>query len=258
MPDITSLVEAATAAKGLGNLLLVIPGQDAGIRADVPGSKSFLFHYEGENTATLDSDITDHFVEDNTALQDQIALKPILVNTEGFIGELNDIPPPFLAAIKTAIDRLTPIGPYTPQISVSAQIAYNRAAQAYAAAAAVANVGVSAWDTIAGNGSQNLQQKAYSMFEGYWKQRALFTVQTPWAIFKNMAIKTLRAVQDQDTRMVTSFAITFKKMNFATTTTTVAFEGRADAMMSVPVDHGVSTPVPSNSLSTGLSQMGVA
>jgi hypothetical protein len=45
----------------------------------------------------------------------------------------------------------------------------------------------------------------------------LFTVDTPWGFFTDMAIKSLTATQDATTRVITDFAITFKKMRFAQT-----------------------------------------
>jgi hypothetical protein len=72
-------------------------------------------------------------------------------------------------------------------------------------------------------GNQTKQQTYFQQFYGYWANRTLFTIQTPWAIFQDMAIQTLRAVQDADTRVITDFEVTFKLMRFASTQ--VVFEG---------------------------------
>src|SRR6185312_8744514 len=102
MPDLSSLASITTAATALSNLILVNPQKTIGYQPqNAPSNNgqtaqlgpSLLFHYEGEQTASLESDITDHYIENNTAIQDQIALKPVIITTHGFIGELNDIPP---------------------------------------------------------------------------------------------------------------------------------------------------------------------
>lgn len=268
--NLTALSSVTSAAGTLGNLILVKPNDNLGIQAQLPDgsttSDSFLFNYEGENTVTLDSDITDHWAEDNKALQDQIALKPEMIQTNGYIGELNDIVPKVLQPLKTAADKLTVLSPFVPQVSATALIAFNTAKQAYDTAASVAGSAVSAWNTIAGNDvtdingvkfqAQTKQQLAFQKFYGYWNQRQLFTVQTPWAIFNNMAIKTLRAVQDEDTRVITTFEVTFKRMRFAETINQVngiSFNGRAAAQAAGIVDHGVSTPTPSIGLGAALA-----
>lgn len=237
--NLTALSKITTTATALSNLILVNPQEDAGIQPQILTSESrpppkFLFNYYGEQTVALESDITDHYVEDNTALQDQISLKPVLITGHGFIGELNDIVPDFLKFAKTIRDKLTVISAYTPGVSVTALNAYNTAVRLYATQQLAQQAAVSAWNFVAGgdgvtspiNGqditnpalaSQNKQQRAFQMFYGYYRQRRLFTVQTPWAIFQNCAIKSLRAIQSEETNMISEFEIVFKPIQFAKT-----------------------------------------
>lgn len=246
---IGGLASATTLVGSLSNLLLASPQTTQGYKPQNNSTNnglislltpppSLLFHYEGEQTTTFSSDITDHFIEDNTALQDQIALKPIIITTHGFIGELNNVPPPALAALQTAANALVDIGSFVPGLSVTAQIAYDEAFAAYqlaktavtTAVAAVSSIssiagGGGGGETVFGSGgsvttkisSQNLQQSYFQQLYGYWQSRTLFTVQTPWAIFQNMAILTCRAVQDETTKTITDFEISFKQINIAST-----------------------------------------
>lgn len=178
--NLNALSTATTAATALANLILVTPSKSNYYQAQAKiftdGSigdqdPKFLFDYEGENSITLDSDITDHFVEDNTAIQDQISLRPEMISTRGYVGELNDIVPPILEPLKIAADKLTVVGAYTPDLSVTALRIYNEASQAYALANLVKSAGVQAWSSLSGNGSsvQNKQQIAYGKFYGYWQ-----------------------------------------------------------------------------------------
>lgn len=289
--DLSTISTAQTTATSLSNLILVTPDsigyQPQNVVTDSADGKtpaqpeSFLFDYEGEQSISLTSDITDHFIEDNTAIQDQIALRPTIVNTHGFIGELNDVVPKALKPLKTAVDKLIAVSAYTPELSITAQLAYNNAAQIYATAKNLKDNAVATWNTIngtagvsviTGNGietkqNQNKQQVAFQKFFGYWSSRTLFTIQTPWAIFKDMAILSLRAVQDADTRVITDFEVSFKQMRFANTIK-LAIEGeqtlynpqnfqqRASTQGATQVNKGVITPTPAQPLASNLQASG--
>lgn len=257
MADLSSIASATTAATALSNLILVSPNSNVGYQPQ-PQSQgaqnppSILFHYEGEQTTTIQSDITDHYIEDNTAIQDQIALKPLEITTHGFIGELNNVTPPVLAPLQTAANKLTIVSAYVPVLSATAIIAYDEAFAAYQLASNAANSSVSAWSSIAGNNSTNQtkQQVYFQQFYGYWSSRTLFTVQTPWGVFKDMAIKSLRAIQDSETRMITDFEVSFKMIRTASTATTPGLasvqQGRAAIQSASPVQQGSVTPQPAS------------
>lgn len=282
--DLTGLSPITTAATALANLILVTPQQTVGYQPQVAPSyqnstakpgKAFLFSYEGEQTVTLESDITDHFIENNSAIQDQVALKPVLITTQGFVGELNDVSPAALLPLKIAATKLTPINVYTPSLSAAAILAYNEAAFLYQVGQQVTNAAVGAWASINGddsasiiNGSgqaegsnQNKQQIAFNLFYGYYASRTLFTVQTPWAVFQDMIIKTLRAVQDPDTKTISNFEITFKMLRFASAEVTQrqifntsAMQTRAKTQGSSIVDIGTSAPkTATKTLSEGIA-----
>lgn len=238
--NLSALSAATTAATSLFNLILVSPQKTVGYQPQnspswkkdtSPLPKALLFNYEGEQAVTLTSDITDHFIEDNTAIQDQIALKPVKITTNGFVGELNDIAPAALAPIQSIAAKLTTISGYVPALSTTALLAYANAFQLYQIGANALNTAVSTWSSINGSGgetvingssvqtasNQTQQQIYFQQFYGYWQSRTLFTIQTPWAIFQDMAIESLRAIQDAETRVISDFEVTFKLMRFAST-----------------------------------------
>ncbi len=266
MADISSITSQITS---LSNVLMVSPQNTVGYQPQASGSSNasgnpIIFNYEGEQTATLESDITDHYVEDNTAIQDQIAIKPPVITTHGFIGELNDIAPSYLQNLKTLANKLTVISGYFPSLSVTALLAYNEAVFAANTALNAVDSAVSAVQSIAGvftggngqavisgNGQlstsfgsglnqflgQNKQQAAFQQFYTYQTKKVLFTVQTPWAVFQNMAIKSLRAIQDAETRVITDFEVTFKMIRTASVITAapildadgrLAFQGQTE------------------------------
>lgn len=287
---VSALSSFTTSAAALANLVLVTPGKVMGYQPNpvIPPNSpsntaiqpppSFLFHYEGEQTVSLESDITDHYIEDNTAVQDQISLKPEMITTHGFIGELNDVPPYALQILQSIANTLTVIGAYAPELSETALIAYDEAFLLYQVGANAANAAVSAWSSINGNtgenvigatglangvfnpstgdiaGNQNKQQTAFQQFYGYWRQRTPFTVQTPWAVFQNMYILRLRAIQEAETNVISDFEITFKMIRVATTAFTngglpLLQSGQLASQASPLVNNGTYPPGPSTDFS---------
>lgn len=266
--NLSALAPITTAATSLSGLILATPQENLGYQPQNPPTKdgvvtqnppTLVFNYEGEQVVTLDSDITDHYIEDNTTIQDQIALKPEIIQTQGYIGELNDVVPRALRPLKIAADKLSTVVAYTPSLTETALIAYQQAFFAYQVGANAVNAAVAGWSSITGSSAvQTKQQAMFQQFYGYWQKRTLFTVQTPWGIFTDCGIMGIRAIQDAETRVITTFEVRFKKLRFAKTTTisaqTTTLEGRAAAQASGLVDLGASTPRPSISVSEGLAQ----
>lgn len=289
IPDLTTSNVAALGAgstliNSLSNLLLATPQHTQGYQPQnqptstglislLQGPPSILFHYEGEQTATLASDITDHFIETNTAIQDQIALKPTVITTHGFIGELNNVPPFPLAILQEATNTLSTIGAYVPALTIAAQNAYNSAFAAYQLSQSATNSAVSAISSIGGNNgesvigsvngtiqavsNQNRQQTYFQLFYGYWQSRTLFTIQTPWAIFQDMAILNLRAIQGAEDRTMTDFEVSFKQLNFASTALLgpiLQGSGRNITQSATNQGGGTNTLNPSISSATAVSK----
>src|SRR6185312_16330550 len=161
----TDLSTVTTSAQALSNLVLVSPQKTQGYQPQAPGvapglpvpasqPPALLFHYEGEQSVSIESDVTDHYVEDNTAVQDHIALRPETITVHGFIGELNDVVPTALVPLQILANKLTTISSYTPQLSVTALLAYNTAFALYQTAANAANSAVSAWNALSNGGGE--------------------------------------------------------------------------------------------------------
>ncbi len=289
MGNLSPLATVTTTATALSNLILATPSQTLGYQPQNPlnanGTPStaqppptFLFNYEGEQSISCESDITDHFIENNTALQDQVALRPPIINTHGFVGELNNVLPPQLAILQQVADKLTIVSAYAPVLSASALIAFNTAFQLYQTEQNAVNAGVSAWSSINGDGggvsvitgtntfeyqynglpNQTKQQLAFQQLYGYWNTRTLFTVQTPWAIFENCVIKSLRPVQSGDDMYITDFELSFKQLRFAQSavsngTVGTNQQGRSALQSAAPVNLGTGGLTPGPSLSSSLN-----
>lgn len=231
----TFLSSASNSISSLSNLVVVNPQQNSGYEEQAsptpPGSttpnlsgKKYLFHVEADNTIELQSDITDSYIETNSARNDHIALKPERVTVQGFIGELNDVLPIDLKGYDANFiaSKLTALGAYEPKLSVAALIALNSIVLGYQI---VANAAKSVGQTLSSLGilDEYVTNQAYyfGLFYSAWQQRTLYTIQTPWTKFNDMAIEALRAKQDATTRMITDFEVTFKKLRFIDTSRAV-------------------------------------
>ena len=221
--------DALSAASAAADLILVSPQEYTGFTPDdgtnTAETFGYVFQVVGDETVNLQSDITDHYVEDNKSLQDHIALKPKKVIVSGFQGELTnaiisgfdasnyDLATEAQLLAKEATDRLGTLSAYVPTISVTAQRAYDAASQIYALAQKIKR----AANILMGVDVQTAQEIAYAKLESAWNNRVLFWVATPFGQFSNMAIESLVATQSEKSKSISDFTITFKQMRFAAT-----------------------------------------
>lgn len=203
--DITSL------ANNIVNQFIVKPNTSVGING-------FVFAVVGDEDAMLDADITDHFVEGNYAIQDHIALRPPRFTLTGYVGELNDILQVSFLNVLTTVQSLGAIDAYTPSFSAQATQVYNKISNVASRGAVILNQVTNMFQTFTGlNTTASKQQEAYNYFVNLWMSRVLCSVETPWAVWKNMAIESIRILQKDSNKFITEFAITFKQIRTVTT-----------------------------------------
>lgn len=178
-----------------------------------PGISGFVFDILDIEEVAAESDITDHYIETNSAIQDHIAQKPIKFTLKGYVGELKKIFDNQQTSVFSEIAGLLPVSALLPNFNVQDAQVYTEiasaAAQAQSAIAAIASVSSLIPQLV---GSLNYQQQAYSIFFGLWQNRTLCTVQTPFGLLTNMAIESLRPSQSGDTKFVSTFSIIFKQI----------------------------------------------
>ena len=190
------------------------------------GLGGFVFDVEGETITEITTDITDHFVENNSAIQDHIGVKPVEIVLRSYVGELvyrldNNTD----TLIQNVVQKLTAVSAYLPQLADAAvQVKsaldgnYSLASISNLSVSDITNAGTNIWGFI-----QNIvppttrQQQAYLYLKALAQQKILFSVQTPFEFINNMAIKSITAVQDETTKFVSDFTIRMKQMRFATT-----------------------------------------
>jgi hypothetical protein len=181
-----------------------------------PGLAGFVFDIITEDGAELSSNITDHYVEDNSAVQDHIALAPEIITVRGLVGELA-MTKAQVDAVAKEIDALpivTELSPKYDPIATNRMIDQQRETELSVNSKMVQKTLEKFYDARAVTGNSK-QARAFGYFYQLWKSRERFTVDTPWGFFTNMAIQNLRATQGEDTKYISDFVITFKKIRVA-------------------------------------------
>jgi hypothetical protein len=206
------------------------------------GINGFVFDIVDEESMYLDSEITDHYVENNYAIQDHIARRPERFVLRGFVGELTDIFPNTFLGVLTGIQSLASIGGFLPEFSAQATQEYAKIAAKAAKVGQVVNQARNIYDMFFSKSTTaTKQQNAYKYFYDMWQARTLCSVETPFGLMENMAIESLRAIQHGDTRFVSDFSVTFKMIRTTNTVTAQKVSlGRAADMVSKAQNNGVA------------------
>jgi len=238
---IPDLQNVATLLEQTVNQFIVRPTGSPGLL----GISGFLFDIIDDENVDLDSDITDHYVENNTAIQDHIALRPEQFTLKGFVAELTDIFPTVNLSILTAVQALQLIKSFSPDFTTQADQVYEQIEKAASQALQSVSLAENLFDLFnQKNTSATRQQRAYNFFYSMWASRQLCQVETPWNIFLNMAIDRIKIKQDAETKMISDIHITFKKIRQVKTITSnipiadlANFSGRAADMVAENVSN---------------------
>ncbi len=187
-----------------------------------PGIAGFLFDIPDNDEITLRSNITDNYVEANYAIQDNIALAPEEYTVRGLVAELAAITPTTqrVATVPNPLPNAPFLLPDLSQASTDSQAAHDLT---------VNNTSAAATNTQSLYGffgakttpppNQTKQAKILGYFYQLWWGRQLMTVETPWGIMTNMAIALVKATQGDESRFLSTFTVTFKKIRTVDTVT---------------------------------------
>lgn len=189
------------------------------------GVGGFIFDVEGESTVTLNNEITDHFTEDNSAIQDHIAVRPNRLILRSYVGEVvYRLDPDNDTTLQQVVQKLTILNGYLPELSAAVQQAKdvyeNGIGNVGLGAITGANISQAAdlWANI-----KNLtppiprQAQAYMYFKALRDQKILVSVQSPFEFMANMAIESVIGFQGEDSKYISDFTITLKQIRTAPT-----------------------------------------
>lgn len=209
------------------------------------GIAGFQFHIPDEQSVTLESEITDNYLENNTAIQDHIALKPVRVTLRGFEGEISYSPKSILTTATKITEVLGLVIRYLPKVQRLDQ----QLDKTYR--------GLTGRDKTSASDNflnlynlykefQNLwvltkaQARAFLFFEALRNSRSIFSITTQYRRYDNMVIETIKAVQTGQTKDISDFTLTFKQLNFTSTQTIKQVSAaRREAQTSLSATKGI-------------------
>lgn len=178
------------------------------------GISGLIFDIIGDVGVEIDSDITDHFVEANYTIQDHWAQKPIRVTMQGYAAELVSVfQPNIIQEIFSALSGLVLLPGLAPTFNVQDSQFYAQMNAIAQLEQNIVNTTLNAFQIF--NNASTLvtrQQTVFQFLLNMWQQRILATVETPYAVFENMAIESIRPTQSGDTTKVSEFIVRFKQI----------------------------------------------
>lgn len=212
------------------------------------GIGGYIFNAVGESTANLSAEITDHYVEDNSAVQDQIAIRPKRITLKGYVGELiYNSPGNAPTTFNTLAQKLTSLTSFLPAITSAATQAQqdieNPTGISFPGILGTAsNIYGLVQNSLNSFGLTKNQQNAYNYFRALMQSKTLMGIQTPWEFMTNMAIESIVAIQPEISMWITDFSISLKEIRIAQTTSVPQSNLSAQSAGTPGVAGAQSTP----------------
>lgn len=220
--SVLNSISGASQAVSIGGSALSLVGMGAALlskKNPKPGIDGFLFDVVLTENVNMSAQITDHFTEKNSAIQDHIAIDPMKITITGKMAEIVYSTKTTLAFLSAIIERLGPLNIFSPEQGLQANKAIAVAEQAWQAVQIAKKAFNDLSSVFTGEPSKNKQQTAFLYFEQAFLGRSILSVETPWKTYPNMAIESWTADQDDTNIYETTFTINFKQMRFVGTET---------------------------------------
>lgn len=193
------------------------------------GIGGFLFSIPTDDTLDLQSQITDYLIEENSSIEDNIALSPLTMTLNGVVSELkysNREAEYFASLLQCKLGALDLISPtFSSKVRSyinESRVLYEQFIDSYEKA----NDTYKAIKGALGENTDvemNEQQKAFNFFYSCWRSRKLLTVETPWAVFGDCALEGVNFSQPAGSDTQTQLSVRIKVLNFATTKSSTYF-----------------------------------
>jgi hypothetical protein len=215
--------------------------QSAVVKPDnFKGFGGFVFDIVDSDGIRLESDITDHYIEDNTAINDHIALKPEIITVIGFSGELTSRISEAVNSLPPIPEKLQLITEYSSVLPIPLADAYLNVKSAIETATEAVQGVENMYNVFTNSNPEDKdtnQSKVFSYFYSMWQAREIFTVDTPFKTFTNVAIQNMEVTQGDSTG-ISEFSITFKKLRFTRTSFSINSQGRRVNQLAETVNKG--------------------
>lgn len=210
---------------------------------------SYLFDVSLTDQVNLSAQVTDHYTETNYAIQDHVAINPVKISLTGIAAELVFSRSKLEKYVQQVLNTLTPLGILSPEQSASAQ---RYLSEVNRLQTSIENTFGAINETLGTLGfssfGRNKQQRAYAVFEGWFNNRCLLQVETPWKTFDGMIIESFSFDQDETTKDMTTITVNFKQIRSVSTSAGIGqLKGRIMSQLSPSADKGVSKGTQSDS-----------
>lgn len=196
------------------------------------------FGVSGSDTLTVSSDVSMHFVEDNSFINDHIALQPITYTLNGFVGEVIYRPTSKWSNwIQSRVtDYLKPLSIISPTVSSYVGTAINITNQIEENYRKFSQYAENIMKTINNWQGQITYQKSNQrqVFENLLTlrdNRILVDVYTPYKTLKNMAITSIVFSQTENTKYKANIQITLQEYREVGTKTRQATKDEVDTLL---------------------------
>lgn len=212
----TNILQDARDFLNLKNSALLAPKSARGI-------SGFVFDVPDTESVVLTSEITDHYTESNSFLNDHVVQRPIEVTLSGFIGRLVFRRPDGLLgglqfinnrleAVDAYLGELTPGGVQVAQEAITfVETNVTRINQAIDRTQNLVNA-------FAGDGVEDDPiVLAYNNLEALWRSSQIMTVQTPVKYFDDLAITRIAFTQNNESEDIIDIQVSLKQVRFAET-----------------------------------------
>jgi hypothetical protein len=187
------------------------------------GISGFIFDVPGEDSIVLNSDITDHYAENNSFVNDHVVLRPIEITLSGYMGPLSYKPPQGVrGALRTLNSRLEEVDGYlgdrTPGFVQESQQVINRVERGLSTINRVLSQGRNIVGLFAGEDVNNDPQRvAFRTLVALRNSRQIVSIQTPWAFFDGYIIKNVGFTQGEESEFISDIRVTLKEFRVTET-----------------------------------------
>ena len=227
--------------------LIADVAKTATVTSETTGIGGFELTIREDESIKLENSITDYYAEDNSSLQDNIALKPLTFTINGIVAEKyqdvrvsSSIAGQYMSVLAPALQLVPDIGSFLLEKAFVIEAMIGELMSTINTGLDVINEMLKPENDSGEEQQQENQseptnqQKAFIFFYSAYKSRELFEVALPWCTINNCAIESVEMTQPASTRMLSTLKITFKQMNFASTESTVGGSsiGRRNAQAS--------------------------
>ncbi len=176
----------------------------------------YWFDVIEEDNLTLQSQITDNYIENNTAIHDNIALAPITITLKGLVGEVVfQSPKSTLDTLNKATnkigEKLSPLTALLPPVDNITQLAKNAVQYVEASVNRYQKI----IEQIRGKKpTETTQQYVAGNLKKLWQSRTACEILSPYGLYKNMYIQSVYLIQG-NTKTVSNLTVMLKQLNFA-------------------------------------------